>query len=523
MSMPVEASVEHTVLLLPATRRDGEAIASFLERHLIHCCVCRTIAEAAERVGDEAGALVLTDQVITDPGAHLITSALARQPTWSDLPVVLLSKAGGESRELSDIVSRLTNVTLLDRPASTRTLLSAIQAALRSRSKQYQMRDQLLAVQNAENALRLSDRRKDEFLAMLAHELRNPLAPICTAVDLLPRLIDPGDARTSATLGVVNRQVKQLVRLVDDLLDVSRITQGRIDIKRATVDLSGIINQALESVQSQMTDKRHSVICSFVSGIYVEGDGARLVQCLSNVLMNAAKYTDPGGTITVNLVADDRRAVLSIADTGVGISEDLLPRVFDLFVQDARSLDRSQGGLGIGLSVVRKLIEMHGGEVRAASAGAGQGSTFEITLPRVSAPVSAQKAAAPDTAQAGLKILLVDDNQEAADTLAMLLSFEGHAVKAVYDPQEAIALTPAFAPQVVLLDIGLPGMDGYEVARRLRIAGIKSYLVALTGYGQQEDVDRAMAAGFDAHMVKPVELAKLERLMGTINPSAATV
>jgi two-component system, sensor histidine kinase len=520
MNMPAGLVGKHHVLLLPATLRDGEAIASFLARHQVICRVCRNAAEAARAVGDDVGVLVLTDQVVTDARAHLITLALANQPTWSDLPVVFLSKAGSESRELSDLVSRMTNVTLLDRPSSTRTLLSALQSALRSRSKQYQIRDQLLALQTAENALRQSDRRKDEFLAMLAHELRNPLAPIRTAIDLLPRLIATGDSRTSATLAVVNRQVLQLVRLVDDLLDVSRITQGRIEIKRATVELSGIINQALESVQSQMHDKRHHLVCSVAPGIYVEGDSARLVQCVSNVLMNAAKYTDSGGTITVDLTGDDQRAVLSVSDTGVGIPEELLPRVFELFVQDERSLDRSQGGLGIGLSVVRKLIEMHGGLVSARSTGTDQGSTFEIVLPRVPAPARAQRASASNWPRQELKVLVVDDNQEAADSLVMLLSFEGHVATAVYGPQEAIALTPTLAPHVVLLDIGLPGMDGYEVARRLRAAGIQSRLVALTGYGQQQDIDRAMAAGFDAHIVKPVELGKLEGVLRGIQTSA---
>ena len=504
---------EHHVLLLPATRRDGEVIASLLGRHRLACRVCDSIAEAAEAIGEEVGVFVFTDQGMMNPGMHLIALALARQPTWSDLPVVLLSTVGSESRGLSNLVDRMTNVTLLDRPASTRTLLSAIQAALRSRRKQYQMRDQLSALQYAENALRQSDRRKDEFLAMLAHELRNPLAPIRTAIDVLPRLIASGDMRVSRTLGVVNRQVKQLTRLVDDLLDVSRITQGRIEIKRATVELSGVISQALESVQSQINDKQHTVSCSMAPGIYVEGDIARLVQCVSNILMNAAKYTDSGGTINVNLAGDDQRATVSVSDTGIGIPEELLPRVFELFVQDARSLDRSQGGLGIGLSVVRKLVEIHGGEVRATSAGAGQGSTFAMILPRVPTPAAVQGVEAPDRIGTALKILVVDDNQDAADALAMLLSFEGHAVKVLYEPLEAMALASTFAPHAILLDIGLPGMDGYEVARRLRAAGSRACLVALTGYGQKEDIDRAMTAGFDAHIAKPVELVKLEGVL----------
>ena len=518
MNMAGGRQEERLVLLVPATRRDGEAIAAFLARHQISCRVYRNVAEAAEAIDEKVGALVLTEQIVTRPESHLIARALSRQPPWSDLPVLLLSKIGSESLELSELLSRLANVTLLDRPVSTRTLLSAIQTALRSRSRQLQLRDHLLALQSAENALRHSDRRKDEFLAMLAHELRNPLAPIRTAVDLLPRLIGPGDARTNATLAVVNRQVMQLVRLVDDLLDVSRITQGRIEIKQATIELAGIIGQALESVQSQMEGKSHTVNCMAEPNIYVQGDSARLVQCVSNILVNAAKYTDAGGTINVRLNGDENRAIISVTDTGIGVPAELLPRVFELFVQDTRSLDRSQGGLGIGLSVVRKLVEMHGGEVAASSAGPGQGSTFTITLPRVPTPAPVEGSAELTALSAALKILIVDDNQEAADTLAMLLSYEGHNVQSVYDPQAAIAWTVQFRPQLILLDIGLPGMDGYEVARQLRAAGVDARLVALTGYGQQEDIRRAMAAGFDAHLIKPVELAKLEKLLRNTPP-----
>ena len=521
MNASRDSGREQRVLLLPATRRDGDAIAAFLSKHRIVCEICPNAVSAARAIGEDAGVLVLTDQVVAGEGSHLISEALSCQPDWSDLPVVFLSKVGDETRAMSDMVGRMTNVTLLDRPTSTRTLLSAIQAALRSRAKQYQIRDQFAALQAAERALRESDRRKDEFLAMLAHELRNPLAPIRTAIDLLPRLMASGDPRTSATLSVVGRQVQQLTRLVDDLLDVSRITQGRIEIRRNPVELSAVVRQALESIDPQIKEKKHTVRTAVVSGLYVEGDSARLVQCVSNVLANAAKYTDMGGEIEVSLALEAARAVISISDNGIGIPAELLPRVFELFVQDERSLDRSQGGLGIGLSVVRRLIEMQGGTVTASSAGSGRGSLFQISLPTISAPCN-EKPPRQATVSAPLRVLVVDDNEDAADSLAMLLSFDGHTTRAVYGGDTALEAASSFAADLILLDIGLPSMDGFEVARRLRAAGISSTLVALTGYGQKEDIERAVSAGFNAHLTKPVDMSKIQELLLSIAAAKAS-
>jgi two-component system, sensor histidine kinase len=515
MSASRESGREHRVLLLPATRRDGDAIAAFLSKHRIICEICPSAIWAARTISEDAGVLVLTDQVVAGEGSHLISEALSAQPGWSDIPVVFLSKVGDETRAMSDLVGQMTNVTLLDRPTSTRTLLSAIQAALRSRGKQYQIRDQLTALQAAERALRESDRRKDEFLAMLAHELRNPLAPIRTAAELLPRLIASGDPRTSATLSVVGRQVQQLTRLVDDLLDVSRITQGRIEIRRKPVELSAVVRQALESVDPQIKEKQHMVRTALIPGVYVEGDSARLVQCVSNVLANAVKYTDVGGSIEVSLALEGACAVMSISDNGIGIPPQLLPRVFELFVQDERSLDRSQGGLGIGLSVVRRLVEMQGGTVSALSPGAGRGSTFQICLPRISSPDS-EKPEKPAAVGTPRRILVVDDNEDAAYSLEMVLSLDGHAVQAVYSGEAALEAASSFEADLILLDIGLPAMDGFEVARRMRAAGNRSTLVALTGYGQKEDIERALNAGFDAHLTKPVDMSKIQVLLSSL-------
>jgi PAS domain S-box-containing protein len=367
-----------------------------------------------------------------------------------------------------------------------------------------------------ENALRVSDRRKDEFLAMLAHELRNPLAPILNATELLSRRVrDDDHVQTTKIAQLIRRQAAQMARLVDDLLDVSRITQGRIELRRETTEISSIINQALETVHPLLNDRQHRVsVTTSYRALYVDGDVTRLVQCIGNVLTNAAKYTDRGGEIRLYVREQRDEVVIEISDNGVGIPAGLLPHVFDLFVQSDRSLDRSLGGLGIGLAVVKRLIEMHGGRVSASSEGLGKGARFEIRLP-ATRPPGAAHVEAPRAIVVARRILVVDDNVDAAVSLQQLLELDGHQSQAVYGAQEALERVNSFRPEIVLLDIGLPQMNGYEVARRLRACemGSSLKLIALTGYGQSEDRQKALAAGFDAHLAKPVDLGALERLL----------
>jgi len=360
--------------------------------------------------------------------------------------------------------------------------------------------------------LQTADRQKDEFLAMLAHELRNPLAPIRNASEVLART---GAANAhKAAIEIVQRQVANLTRLVDDLLDVSRITQGRIELKRRPVQLADVIAQAVEIVEPLIKERRHKVAITSYRALRVNGDPARLVQCVANIMMNAAKYTDPGGEIRVESRHDGTQAVLRITDNGIGIPQELLPQVFDLFVQSDRTLDRAQGGLGIGLSVVKRLIEMHGGRVSASSDGLRTGSTFEIRLPLVDRGHEPAVELAQSKVPAR-RILVVDDNKDAANSLAMILTLEGHQVESVYTAHEALARVPSFKPDVALLDIGLPEMNGYELARRLRDQpeAREIRLVALTGYGQAEDKERAWAAGFDDHLAKPADLRALQRTL----------
>ena len=365
----------------------------------------------------------------------------------------------------------------------------------------------------ARTRLELADRHKDEFLAMLAHELRNPLAPIRSAGEVLAQFsgVNP-DAR--AAIGIVHRQVSILTRLVDDLLDVSRITQGRIQLQLKTIRLPDVIAQAVEIVDPLIKERHHRISISSYGTLWIKGDAARLVQCVSNLLTNAAKYTDPYGEIHIESRDTGTDAVLTVRDNGIGMPAELLSRVFALFVQSDRSLDRAQGGIGIGLSVVKRLVEMHGGRVAAFSNGPRQGSMFEIRLP-LTEREEEQSMTQTAVQVPPLRILVVDDNVDAADSLAMMLKLQDHEVQCTYSAYQALELLEGFTPDVALLDIGLPEMDGYELARRIRSHGVLAQigLIALSGYGQAEDKERALKAGFDYHLTKPTELHTLEQVL----------
>jgi len=372
--------------------------------------------------------------------------------------------------------------------------------------------------ERALNELREVDRRKDEFLAMLSHELRNPLAPILSAVQVLDHL-DPGDQGTAAEYrDIIARQAKHMKRLLDDLLDVSRVSQGKVQLQKQRLDLNGLLVQAVEISRPMMIEKRHelSIVLS-PQPIELEADPTRLLQVFDNLMNNAAKYTDAGGHIAIVSAVESGEAVVTVRDDGIGMRADLLARAFDLFVQGTPSLDRTQGGLGIGLTLVQTLIRMHGGSVRAFSEGPGGGSQLVVRLPL--APLTEPRAASPaPSPRAGegapLRVLVVDDNVDAAKSLGKLLGFRGHEVSLAHDGPSALAAAAAAPPDLVLLDIGLPGMDGYAVAARLRAAGhAGAALVAVTGYGREDDLQRSRDAGFDHHLVKPIDFGQLQRII----------
>jgi len=371
---------------------------------------------------------------------------------------------------------------------------------------------------NAEAA----NRAKDEFLAMLGHELRNPLAPILTALELM-RLRDPEAFVRERT--TIERQVQHLVRLVEDLLDVSRITRGKVSLDRHPVDLADVVAKAIEMASPLLEKQAHRLTTDVPLGLRVDGDEARLAQVIANLLTNAAKYTDAGGDIEVtgDVAAGGHTVELRVRDTGIGIAQELLPKVFDLFTQGERTLDRREGGLGLGLSIARSLVEMHGGTVTAASDGPGRGSTFTVRLPRLDErslePPEVEHATlrmrASELVPATARVLIVDDNREAAEVLAQALEATGFSTCVAFDAPQALDRAATFRPDIAVLDIGLPVMDGYELARRLREmpATRTVTLVAITGYGQESDHQASTDAGFAAHLVKPVELRRVTDLL----------
>ena len=377
----------------------------------------------------------------------------------------------------------------------------------------------------AEGLLKEADRRKDEFLGMLAHELRTPMSAISNVTEILgqQRTSDPETTRLQSML---TRQTRTLTRMVDDLLDISRITSGKIRLEKELIALSPVISRAVESTRSLMESRRHELIVSEPDApLRLEADATRLEQILVNLLSNAAKYTDPGGRIHLMAKQENERVCLIVRDNGIGISAEMLSRVFEMFAQVDQSLERTQGGLGIGLALVRRLVELHGGTVQVTSAGVGQGSEFIVRLPLGTMPRQDQGATefAPvqSTIGSARRILVVEDNQDAAESLATLIELMGHEVRSVHDGASALETAAAFRPDVVLLDIGLPDINGYQVAPRLRQqSGLERIaLAALTGWGQEEDRLRARTAGFDQHFVKPIDVDDLRAWLASLDPA----
>ncbi|BAU47446.1 histidine kinase [Sulfurifustis variabilis] len=376
----------------------------------------------------------------------------------------------------------------------------------------------------AEEELREADRRKDEFLATLAHELRNPLAPIRTGADIV-RVHGGGSSRLQWAASLINRQVGHLTHLVDDLLDLSRVTRGRLSLTFEQVDLRDVVWQAVEMNRAALDARGHALTVEVTEGrFFLRGDVLRLVQVVSNLLSNAIKYTPNHGTLHVSAIREDERVTLRVRDTGVGIKPDLLPHIFHLFVQGERTLDRAEGGLGIGLTLVKAIVEMHGGEVAAKSAGPGKGAEFTIRLPLLPISGSYRTESRPQPSYAPSRnprrVLLVDDNRDALESLGYLLEQMGHDVRLATDGHEALALAREFRPEVAVLDLGLPGLTGFELARELRQdATLGSViLIALTGYGQEIDQQKSRRAGFDFHLLKPVGLPDLTQILEDAPP-----
>jgi PAS domain S-box-containing protein len=634
---------ELRILVLAPTSNDARLTARFLESAGLAAAVCADLDALDAQMKQGCGALLLAEESLVNGGVTKLVAALETQPSWSDLPLVLITASGEVARSRLHHLSALGvvgNISIIERPVRPETLVSTCEVALRSRRRQYQVRDLLrelkemmaqiqqqsrifdttlssipdfmyildrsrrfiyanrsllellgldlkgvvgkrmselpfpdhlasrldqqiqqvfesgeivrdeMAYTNAagvtgyyeyiftpvvgaddtvevvaastrdtsqrrqsEEALREADRRKDEFLAMLAHELRNPLAAVANATALLDSE-SPQDRNWA--VGVIRRQNAQLTHLIEDLLDVSRINTGKIILRKRKLDVAEILDRARDSALPLIQERGHVVTREYESNkLWIEADATRVEQIVLNLLTNAAKYTPPGGRIQFAAQQQDGEVVITVRDNGIGIAAHLLPEMFKLFTQGERSIDRSEGGLGIGLTIVQRLVEMHGGRIEARSDGPNLGSTFMVHFPAVAAPEEGRTEAAPNHAGEMRRVLIVDDNVDTAVGMARLLTRAGHKIELAHDGIEAIEKARRQCPEAVVLDIGLPGMDGFAVARELRretgCAGVT--IIAVTGYGQPDDRKRALDAGCHYHLVKPVDIDELKRIL----------
>jgi CheY-like chemotaxis protein len=535
-SLDAAATVKTLVPFLVPSLADASAVVLIDDHGRASQTEIAWIASA----DDATTRCVSAGELLDEPVCRAMDAALSSGAVVTELdpaPTTLAIaplKAGGNDRiELGYALQRIAVLPLVARGRKLGALLLALGPSGRGFDPATLALCEDLAARAAislDNCLLYAkiheeDRRKNEFLAMLAHELRNPLAPIRNAVQIL-RLPQQMAAKLDWARDVIDRQTRQLVRLVDDLLDVARITQGSIALKIEAVDVASVMRVAEEMARPLIDDREHVLtVIPPDKPLLAHGDYSRIAQILANLLNNAAKYTDPGGRISIGATEEDGEVVFRVTDSGMGIPKDLLGAIFELFTQANRSLDRSQGGLGIGLTVAKRLVEMQDGSVCASSAGPGKGSEFTVRLRRV-APAASTQAVASTPRENGNcnvhRVLIVDDYVDAADSMATLLKIEGQEVSVAQDGEKAIEIARRFKPDVVFLDIGLPGMSGFDVARALRKAPETRacVLVALSGYGQADDHLRSREAGFDHHLVKPVDLSNLQEVFASMNAPA---
>ncbi|HEX9940495.1 MAG TPA: ATP-binding protein [Thermoanaerobaculia bacterium] len=511
--------LEERVLVMTPTGRDATLACQLLASMEVPSRACADSAELLREIEAGAGAVILADEALDPEVLAGLLEGLERQPPWSDLPLIVFTRGGETSERVLETVAPLGNATILERPVRLTTLLSAVKAALRARRRQYEVRD--LLDRQAE-----ADRRKDEFLAMLGHELRNPLSAIRNSLWVLDQA-GSKEERAVRQRDVIMRQTRHLVRMVDDLLDVSRVTRGKIILKQRQVDLQEVVERCLSELGMAALARSNGLEVEVETRpALVQGDPVRLEQVLCNLLQNAVKYTPRGGRLRVSVDAEDGQAVLRVRDTGIGLSPEMLQTIFAPFAQVESSRQRSEGGLGLGLPLVKSLAELHGGRVEAASGGPGRGSEFTVRLPllaeenaavfrRPPAPSRAARSAEPE---GGLHVLIVEDNEDGRESLRELLEIWGHEVSVAGTGPEGIERAFSGRPHVALIDIGLPGLDGNEVARRIRsvLGGDEISLIAMTGYGQPEDRRRALQAGFDRYLVKPVDPTVLLQLLNEV-------
>ena len=501
--------LSHRVLIVAPIGRDAELMCTHLEAAGLTCEAFDSVDAVCTTLQEGAGALLLTEEALLPDVTPRLAQTLDCQPPWSDVPIIILAGEPFErpGRTFGDL-GRRTNVTLVDRPVRIKSLVSATQSALRARERQYQIRDLMETLED-----RVHER--DRFLAILGHELRNPLGAI-----LLASQMKDEDGRLDGDHAeLIERQSRHLTRIVNDLLDLSRLVSGKIVLKRQVVDLADAVQQAMETVRA--ASARHKVAVEIkpsTTPLPVDVDPVRTDQIITNVLTNAIKYTPEGGHVVVTLERDGDQAVIRVRDDGVGIAPDRIGTIFELFAQAENAIGRAQGGMGIGLALVRNLLHLHGGSITAESDGIGKGSEFAVHFP-IAAPRESALEPERRTVQRATgdgqprRIVIVEDNADVRELLRLKLRRLGHTVDAVADGLAGVTAIVDGKPDLALVDIGLPGLDGYEVAMQVRQSlGPGVVLVAVSGFGQPEDKRKALEAGFDEHITKPADLQRLSRL-----------
>jgi signal transduction histidine kinase/ActR/RegA family two-component response regulator len=500
------------VLVVAPTGRDAEMICRQLGAAGLRCFACEDIAELCGKIDDGVGAIVITEEALSMETIHQLTVALSAQPAWSEIPLIVLTGASSlETKPRAfDMLGRRTNVTLVDRPVRIKSLISAAQSALRARDRQYEVRDLM-------SQLEERIRERDRFLAVLGHELRNPLGAI-----LLASQMTGDDGRLDREHAeLIERQARHLTRLVNDLLDLSRVAAGKIVLKRQNVDLRAITAQSIRVMQPAA--ERQDIELNLVQPeepLMIHADPVRVEQIVTNILSNAIKYTPEEGHVTVVVSKDDKNALIRVTDDGVGIAPERIGGIFELFAQAENAIGRAEGGMGIGLALVRNLVQLHEGSVEAKSDGVGHGSEFVVQLPlateesKAEAITRAPSVTAGELQSVGRRIVIVEDNADVRELLALKLKRLGHSVDAAPDGVEGLQRLVDVKPDLALIDLGLPGIDGYEVAKKAREQlGQGIVLVAVSGFGQPEDKRRALESGFDDHITKPADVKDIESLL----------
>jgi signal transduction histidine kinase/ActR/RegA family two-component response regulator len=508
----IDSDLSRRVLIVAPLGRDAELMCSQLEAARISCETCPDIDVVCKEIERGAAALLFTQEALTPDVAPRLARSLDQQPAWSDLPILILtgSPLVENQGESFGGLGRRTNVTLLDRPVRIKSLVSATQAALRARERQYQIRELMDTLED-----RVHER--DRFLAILGHELRNPLG----AILLASQMRDTDGRLDGEHAELIERQSKHLSRLVNDLLDLSRVVSGKIVLKREHIDLRDALRQAMETITEAAARQNISIdvrVCDERLPVFV--DPARAAQIITNIVGNAIKYTPEGGHVIVELEKLDDAAHVRVKDDGVGIAPDRITTIFELFAQAENAIGRAQGGMGIGLALVRNLLQLHGGSITAKSDGVGHGSEFVVSFPLagdqpVTSVVPAEKPRSADGQPR--RIVVVEDNNDVRDLLRLKLKRLGHDVEAVADGLAGVQAIVEGKPDLALVDIGLPGIDGYEVARHVReTIGPAVMLVAVSGFGQPEDIRKALDAGFDEHITKPADVTDIENLLSRL-------